>query len=131
MPHDHPMPPRLAPREHTESGRGSRAASATSTAQSRRMNDRLDESGAPVQDGMGRAGAPSSPPITGAGLGQPMGNAQTDPEAAIQEEIRLKAYQRWVTRGGPPNTAEDDWVEAEKEVRGKLWTRGSGTEPGL
>ncbi|HYE62965.1 MAG TPA: DUF2934 domain-containing protein [Phycisphaerales bacterium] len=121
-------------RKHTEAGEGSRAASATSTAQSRRMTDRLDESGAPVlnnNDGIGRAGNPASPPVTGASLGQKMGNAQLDPETAILEEIRIKAYERWLTRGQQPGSAEEDWREAEKEVRGKLWSRGSGTEPGI
>lgn len=131
MPNDH-----HAARKHTESGSGARAASATSSAQSRRMNDRLDESGAPVlpntmHDGVGRAGSPTSPPVTGAAVGHKMGNAQLDAETAIQEEIRIKAYERWLTRGQTGGSPDEDWREAEKEVRGKLWSRGSGTEPGI
>jgi hypothetical protein len=99
------------------------------------MNDALDESGAPVSasnaEAPGRAGSTASPPVTGASIGQKMGNATLDADAAILEEIRVKAYERWINRGQQPGSAEEDWAEAEKEVRGKLWSRGSGTEPGI
>jgi hypothetical protein len=71
------------------------------------------------------SGSPPPPPITGASAGQPMGNAQIDPETSIQEAIRLKAYERWITRGGPSDSAQDDWAHAEKEVREKLWSPGN------
>jgi hypothetical protein len=104
--------------------------SAAANAQARRMRDRLDESGAPV-NAAPRRGSPPSPPITGAGIGHPMGNAQIDAEAAIQEEIRVKAYERWLSRGGLNGSAQDDWTQAEKEVRGKLWSRAGGPDPAL
>ena len=102
--------------------------------QARRMQEPVDESGGPLP------GRENSSPVSGAGAA-PMGASQAgkarlgnepvDKEAMIQEEIRIKAYERYVMRGGAPGSPEDDWSEAEKEVRGKLWSRGSGTEPGV
>jgi hypothetical protein len=38
-------------------------------------------------------------------------------DAELTEEIRRRAYQRYVTRGDAPGTAFDDWFDAEREVR--------------
>jgi hypothetical protein len=34
-----------------------------------------------------------------------------------EEEIRLRAYQRYVERGGSHGRHFDDWLEAEKELK--------------
>jgi hypothetical protein len=117
-------------RNQARSQRAGREAGVAGTPQARRMMDRLDESGAPVTDGV-KGNSPVSPPVTGASVNQPMGNAQIDPEVAIQEEIRLKAYERYCSRGYEPGHEAEDWVEAEKEVRGRMWSRGSGSEAPL
>ena len=38
-------------------------------------------------------------------------------EKLDQALIADRAYQRWVERGCPLGTAEQDWLEAEKELR--------------
>ena len=35
-----------------------------------------------------------------------------------EEDIRLRAYQRYLQRGGGHGLAFDDWVEAERELKG-------------
>ena len=32
------------------------------------------------------------------------------------EEIRVRAYHRYLERGGQPGTEEDDWIEARKDL---------------
>ena len=60
------------------------------------MNGPLDESGAPV-------------------IGDTLGQA-----GPIEEQIRVRAYERYVARQGRPGSAETDWIEAEREVRSAL-----------
>jgi hypothetical protein len=36
-----------------------------------------------------------------------------------EEDIRLRAYHRYLQRGGGHGLAFDDWVEAERELREK------------
>lgn len=38
-------------------------------------------------------------------------------EQALQENIRQVAYSLWEMRGRPEGTAEEDWREAEQQVR--------------
>ena len=38
-------------------------------------------------------------------------------EAKIQEEIRTRAYYRFLARGGQPGNEWNDWFQAEREVR--------------
>ena len=117
-------------RNQARSQRAGREAGLAGTPQARRMQDRLDESGAPLTEGV-KGNSSVSPPVTGASVNQPMGNATLDQDTAIQEEIRLKAYERYCSRGYEPGHETEDWVEAEKEVRGRLWSRGSGSEAPL
>jgi len=37
-------------------------------------------------------------------------------DQVIREEIAELAYRRWLTRGCPPGSAEEDWLEAEREL---------------
>lgn len=36
-----------------------------------------------------------------------------------QAEVAELAYQRWVEKGCPQGIAEEDWLDAEKEVRSR------------
>jgi hypothetical protein len=36
-----------------------------------------------------------------------------------EEDIRMRAYQRYLERGGGHGLDFDDWLEAERELRGK------------
>jgi hypothetical protein len=36
-----------------------------------------------------------------------------------EEDIRLRAYHRFLERGGAHGQDQDDWIEAEKELRGR------------
>lgn len=36
---------------------------------------------------------------------------------ADQEEVRRRAYERYLARGDGPGSEENDWLEAEREVR--------------
>ena len=36
---------------------------------------------------------------------------------ADQEEVRRRAYERYLARGDGPGNEENDWLEAEREVR--------------
>ena len=37
--------------------------------------------------------------------------------APAEDEIRLRAYEKYRARNGSPGTALDDWLEAERELR--------------
>ena len=64
--------------------------------------ERSDDNGAEVQ-----AIAPSS---SGSNL---------DEKAPSDDDIRHRAYQRYLERGGHQGSEFDDWVEAERELRKK------------
>jgi hypothetical protein len=36
-----------------------------------------------------------------------------------EEDIRLRAYHRYLERGGAPGSDFDDWLEAERELRSR------------
>lgn len=36
----------------------------------------------------------------------------------LQEQIRVRAYELYVQRGGSPGSEKDDWIAAEREVLG-------------
>jgi hypothetical protein len=90
--------------------RAGRDAGVAGTPLVRRMRDRLDESGAPVDE-------PDMHSAPGIQAGGGTGGGMDD--GAIREEIRRRAYERYCARGQEPGHAEEDWVEAEKEVRGR------------
>jgi hypothetical protein len=56
---------------------------------------------------------------------QPM-QAQTNQHNSMpvpREKIAMRAYEKWVKRGRPVTNGEQDWLEAEKELRNET-TRG-------
>jgi hypothetical protein len=64
----------------------------------------------PAQSGRSRSSArldPSDPFRT-----------QTEPAEPSEEAIRLRAYQRYLERGGGDGRDFEDWLEAERELRG-------------
>ena len=44
-------------------------------------------------------------------------NQASSADDADVEEIRRRAYERWVARGDGPGSEHDDWLDAEREVR--------------
>jgi hypothetical protein len=62
-----------------------------------------------------RATAAAEPPATAA-------DSASAPAAAAEpsmDDIRRRAYERYLARGGKHGQHFDDWVEAEKELRSK------------
>ena len=41
-------------------------------------------------------------------------------EPVDHEEIAKRAYELWQARGCPGGSAESDWFEAERELRGRI-----------
>jgi hypothetical protein len=39
------------------------------------------------------------------------------------EQIKERAHQLWMERGRPDGTAEEDWHQAERELRAKIGTQ--------
>jgi hypothetical protein len=62
------------------------------------MSEPLDESGAPV--------------------------TQDTKDIALEQQIRVRAYERYLKRQGRPGSAENDWIEAEREVRSSSYQAG-------
>ena len=46
-----------------------------------------------------------------------MGNAPEQTEALSEDDIRTRAYHRYLERGGSHGRHFDDWIEAERELR--------------
>jgi hypothetical protein len=44
------------------------------------------------------------------------------------DKIAQRAYEKWVKRGKPQGTAEQDWTEAEKELKAE-YARAAGPQP--
>ncbi len=109
-----------------------RAASPTppttqqNASQSRRLQEPLDESGAPLASRPGTNASAFSAPASAAAASAKMGNASIDPESSIESEIRLRAYERFIARQGSPGDANDDWCCAEREIRDRMWSRDGG-----
>jgi len=77
--------------------------------EARRLIEPLDESGAPV-------------------LKKTKPAATTEPRQ-LENAIRVRAYERYVQRQGRPGSPENDWLEAEREVRSTMWTSRPGSNP--
>jgi hypothetical protein len=43
----------------------------------------------------------------------------TDHESSIEERIRQRAHELYLQRGGQHGAHEQDWLQAEKEIRGE------------
>ena len=52
-----------------------------------------------------------------------IGQADTQPETAVEEgdeqEIRIRAYEIYLQRGGQPGYELEDWLQAERELTSK------------
>jgi hypothetical protein len=59
-----------------------------------------------------RATAAAEPPATAA-------DSASAPAEPSMDDIRRRAYERYLARGGKHGQHFDDWVEAEKELRSK------------
>jgi hypothetical protein len=46
------------------------------------------------------------------------------------EKICMRAYEKWVKRGRPMGSPEQDWVEAETELRAEFTRNTAGQGPG-
>jgi len=42
-----------------------------------------------------------------------------DGQTVSEEAIAIFAYERWVSRGRPDGSDQDDWFEAERQLRGE------------
>ena len=50
---------------------------------------------------------------------QPGAAADNKTKAPSEDAIRVRAYERYVQRGGEPGREEEDWREAEQELRSR------------
>jgi hypothetical protein len=80
--------------------------SVASGREARRIIEPLDESGAPL-----------------------IGDTRAD-SRQLEDAIRLRAYERYLERQGRPGSAENDWLEAEREVRSTMWSARPRPETG-
>ena len=60
------------------------------------------------------AGTVNTGTVAGSLATQPGGAQAT---SLSQEKIAMRAYEKWCQRGCPDGTAEQDWYEAETELR--------------
>src|SRR5687767_6108110 len=80
----------------------------TSTDQQRQEHDMTDE----ARDGGRKRQATSDSGAEGYSAG-----AQGNDGADENEQIRARAYERWLARGGQGGDEREDWLEAEREYR--------------
>lgn len=50
-------------------------------------------------------------------LETPRASVEAEPQGPTHEEIAARAYECWQERGGIGGTAEEDWFQAERELR--------------
>lgn len=50
----------------------------------------------------------------------PKSSPAVTPAAVPHEKIAMRAYEKWCKRGQPPGTAEQDWLEAEAELKAEM-----------
>ncbi len=61
-----------------------------------------------MSSGAGGARQKSLPP-------NPLQKSQTDP-LPLEEQIRIRAHEIWLKRGGQDGSAKEDWLQAEQEI---------------
>jgi hypothetical protein len=68
---------------------------------------------------MSRKSAPKHPTVPPADPPSPLGVPPPLPTAAPagEEEIRVRAYQKWLEAGSPEGDGERFWLEAERELK--------------
>ncbi len=47
------------------------------------------------------------------------------PVGSLEEEIRRRAYELYLERGGTPGNENEDWIAAEREVRSRQLQQAS------
>ena len=52
-------------------------------------------------------------------------NPSVQPEPDLSEEIKHRAYEIYLQRGQEDGYALDDWLKAERELRGQTYTRSA------
>lgn len=62
-----------------------------------------------------------SPILTATGVAESVDHPPPDvqvgePASLCEEEVAARAYQRWLARGCPLGTPEEDWYEAERDL---------------
>jgi DUF2934 family protein len=60
---------------------------------------------------------PEALPASAADMGAPDTRASSMGSEPSEEEIRMRAYRRYLERGGGDGQDFDDWLEAEKELK--------------
>ncbi len=66
-----------------------------------------------------RAAGAALPPETLEDASSPTTRAESMSSAPSDEDIRMRAYQRYQERGGRHGSDFDDWLEAERELKGR------------
>lgn len=59
----------------------------------------------------------------------PMAQPATSTVKIPHEKIAMRAYEKWVQRGKKPGTAQQDWQEAEAELRAEYARGSTGSTP--
>jgi hypothetical protein len=59
-------------------------------------------------------------------VSSPTSHPSTSTVKVPHEKIAMRAYEKWVKRGRPQGTAEQDWMEAENELKAE-YARTSGS----
>ena len=57
------------------------------------------------------------------------GHSSTSTVKVPHEKIAQRAYEKWVKRGKPQGTADQDWMEAEKELKAEYTRAGGSSSP--
>ena len=52
----------------------------------------------------------------------PDGSSQTPAAFNIEEQIRIRAYELYLERGGTGGSPEQDWLQAQEEIRSRTTT---------
>jgi hypothetical protein len=60
------------------------------------------------------------------GVTSPTSHSATSTVKVPHEKIAMRAYEKWVKRGRPQGSAEQDWMEAENELKAE-YARTSGS----
>ena len=73
----------------------------------------------PRARGARNAKVPAVPPARSAESVVSIVREPTSPSAPTEEEIRVRAYHRYLERGAGDGLAFHDWLEAERELRNR------------
>lgn len=78
--------------------------------------------GAHAENGNGAATAPATVPTETAVAPQVSSVQATEAAPNIEEQIRQRAYELYLQRGGHGGSPEQDWLRAVEEIRGQQRT---------